>query len=290
MYALNLSKEFRGALQPRCRFRQFCDIKDAMHQGLHKGSTFHWDVYSDVATQGTTLTETNTIPETNFTISQGTMTIDEFGNSVPFSQKLDNLSYKPLKPIVTKVLRNDAVKAFDTAAEAQFTLTPLRASAYNGTSTTAITLATTGTQTSTTSCAFAKGHAKAIVDAMKERNIPAYESDDYYAITWPSTIRTFKNDLESIKQYTSEGFGMIMRGEVGRYENTRYVEQTNIAKSGTTNTDWIYFFGEETVAEAIAVPEEIRGKIPTDYGRSRGVAWLTDACADDYIYNQVSCA
>ena len=25
--------------------------------------------------------------------------------------------------------------------------------------------------------------------------------------------------------------------------------------------------------EAIAIPEEIRGKIPSDYGRSKGVAW-----------------
>ncbi|MDD5084201.1 MAG: hypothetical protein PHT88_04740 [Candidatus Moranbacteria bacterium] len=30
---------------------------------------------------------------------------------------------------------------------------------------------------------------------------------------------------------------------------------------------------EDTVAEAIAVPEEMRGKIPTDYGRSKGIAW-----------------
>jgi len=27
------------------------------------------------------------------------------------------------------------------------------------------------------------------------------------------------------------------------------------------------------VAEAVCVPEEMRGKIPTDYGRSKGVAW-----------------
>ena len=38
-----------------------------------------WDVYSDVATQGTTLVETNTMPETNFTVTQGTMTITEGG-------------------------------------------------------------------------------------------------------------------------------------------------------------------------------------------------------------------
>jgi hypothetical protein len=33
--------------------------------------------------------------------------------------------------------------------------------------------------------------------------------------------------------------------------------------------------GEETVAEGIAVPMEIRAKIPTDYGRSKGVAWYS---------------
>lgn len=30
---------------------------------------------------------------------------------------------------------------------------------------------------------------------------------------------------------------------------------------------------EDTVAEAIVTPEEIRGKLPSDYGRSKGVAW-----------------
>ena len=121
--------------------------------------------------------------------------------------------------------------------------------------------------------AFLTGHAKAMIDTLKERNIPPYVGDDYYAISWPSTFRSFKNALETVHQYTETGFAMIANGEVGRYENCRYVEQTNIAKAGTTNTDWIFFMGEDTVAEAIAVPEEMRGKIPGDFGRSKGVAW-----------------
>lgn len=52
-------------------------MKDASQQGKGKGDTFHWNVYSDVATQGTTLTETNTMPETQFVITQGTLTITE---------------------------------------------------------------------------------------------------------------------------------------------------------------------------------------------------------------------
>jgi hypothetical protein len=81
-YSDNLSKELRMAVQPGLRFRQFADIKDPEHQGRHKGATFHWNVYSDVATAGTTLTETNTMPETNFTITQGTLTIGEYGELV----------------------------------------------------------------------------------------------------------------------------------------------------------------------------------------------------------------
>ena len=117
---------------------------------------------------------------------------------------------------------------------------------------------------------------------MKERNIPAYTGDDYYSIAWPSTWRALKNDLEGIKQYIDQGFQMIMNGEIGRYEGVRFIEQTHVSKAGIgtataawTNgkSDWAVFFGEDTVAEAIAVPEEIRGKIPGDFGRDRGIAW-----------------
>ena len=69
MYSLNLSKKLRLAVQPLIKFRQFCDVKDATQQGKSKGDVYHWNIFSDVATQGTKLTETKTMPETQFTIS-----------------------------------------------------------------------------------------------------------------------------------------------------------------------------------------------------------------------------
>lgn len=293
LYSDNLSEKLREAVQPMVKFRQFCDVKDA--GGKHKGENFHWDVVSNVASQGGTLVETNTMPETNFTITQGTLTITEYGNSVPYSGKLEELAKMSVRKPVMKALKNDAKKAFDIGAHAQFNNTPLRVVPTGGTSTNAVTLTTDGTATLTNNVAFGKDHAKAIVDTMKERNIPAYVEDDYYAIAWPSTLRTMKNDLESVYQYTTEGFKMIMNGEIGRYENTRYVEQTHIPKGGAADSttwdantgtadawdnaksDWVFFMGEDTVAEGIACPEEMRGKIPSDYGRSKGVAWLAAA-------------
>lgn len=275
MYSPNLSKVLRHAVQPMTKFRQFADIKDAAVQGKGKGDTFHWNVYSDVADQGGTLVETNTMPETNFVITQGTMTITEYGNSVPFTQKLDDLSEHPVKEVINKVLKNDAKKAFDIGSHGEFNKTPLRVVPTGGTATDAVTLYTNGTVTGTNNVAMGKDHVKAIVDMMKERNIPAYEGDDYFCLSHPSTFRKFKNDLEAVHQYTERGFAMIIAGEIGRYENARFVEQTNIAKASWTNgkSGWAYFFGGDTVAEGIAVPEEMRGKIPTDFGRSKGIAW-----------------
>ena len=164
----------------------------------------------------------------------------------PFSEKLDNLSEHPVKEIINKVLKNDALKAFDKAAFDQFNLTPLWIAPTSGTSTTALTLTTNGATATVNNVAMGKDHIKAISDLMKERNIAPYMNDDYMAIGHPSTFRNFKNELETVKQYTTEGFQAILNGEVGRYEKTRFVEQTNIAKETWSNakSNWAFFFGK----------------------------------------------
>ena len=275
MYSLNLSKELRMAVQPMVKFRQFADAKDASFQGKNKGDKFNWNVYSDVVTAGTVLNENNAMPETNFVITQNQLTITEYANSVPYTGKLDDLSEHPVKEIINKVLKNDCKKAMDGGAYAQFAATPLRVAPTGGTSTTAVTLTTNGATATTNNVALGKDHVKAIVDIMKERNIPAYQNDDYFSVGHPSTFRKLKNDLEAVHQYVDVGFTMIMNGEIGRYEGVRFIEQTNIAKETWVNgqSNWAYFFGEDTVAEAIATPEELRGKIPGDFGRSKGIAW-----------------
>lgn len=275
LYSDNLSKVLRYAVQPSVKFRQFADVKDAAIQAKKHGDQFHWDVFSDVATAGTVVAETSTIPQTNFTITQGTMTVLEAANSVPYTGKLDDLSLLPVTEIINQSLKNDAKKYLDKAAYAQFNATPLRVIPTAGTDTAAVTLFTNGTVTGTNNVALGKEHVKTIIDLMKERNIPPYMGDDYMAIAWPTAYRKFKNDLEPVHQYTETGFQMIVNGEAGRFESTRFVEQTNIAKDAFVNakSNWVYFFGQDTVAEGIVIPEEMRGKIPDDYGRGRGVAW-----------------
>lgn len=265
-----LSNKLRMAVQPLTRFRQFCDIKEAL--GYHKGDNFHWNVYSDVASQGGELDEDTAMPETNFSITQGTLRVGEQGNSVPYTGKLDDLSVHPVTEIIHKVLKNDTRKALDISAHVEFDKTVLQAV---GGASGIIELTDNGIPESANSMALSKEHVKSMADIMEERNIPTYDGENYMAVSRPITLRPFKNELEELRMYTPEGYQQIMNGEKGRYEGIRFIQQTNIPSEAWSNgkSDACFFFGSDTVAEAISVPEEIRGKLPGDYGRSRGIAW-----------------
>lgn len=276
MYSGELSTVLRNQLQPMTRFVQHCDAADFSDKGLGKGDQFEWNIYSDVGTQGGRLDETQAMPETSFTIEQNTGTIREFGNSVPYSGKLDDLSAHPIRTIINKALKNDAVKAFETEAHDQFELSQLTVTPASGNSATAIDFTTNGTPANVNNLAMNNVHVKLIVDQMKERNIPVYADGNYRCIGRPATFRDFKDDLEAIFQYVDAGYQRILNGEVGRsYEGCRFFEQTVIANQAWTNglSDEAFFFGEDTVIEAIVCPPEIRGKLPGDYGRDKGIAW-----------------
>lgn len=276
MYSGELSTVLRNALQPMTRFAQHADAEDFTDKGLHTGEDFQWNTYSDVGTQGGALDESQPMPETDWDIEQNAGTVTEYGNSVPYTGKLDNLSAHPVKHIIHKALKNDCVKTFEAAVKAQFDLSPLTVTPASGNSATAITLETSGTPTATNGIAMNNVHVKLIGDQLKERDIPVYSDGNYRAIGRPTTFRDFKDDLEAIHQHTPEGFGMILNGEIGRsYDGIRFFEQTSIANAAWSGgvSDEAFFFGEDTVIEAIVIPPEIRGKLPGDYGRSKGVAW-----------------
>lgn len=277
MYSDQLSQYLRKEVQPMMRFRQFCSAKEAFTYG--RGDIFHWDIFTNVRTQGGRLKEGQALPETNFEIRQGSLSIDEFGNSVPYTKKLDNLSKVPVENIIQSALKDDCAKTLDYEAYSQFNQTRLVASPVGGTSATQVNIeavAAAGDHTATMNdAALSLDHVKAIIDEMKERNIPGYDGDDYFALARPTTFRPIRNEIEELSKYVESGWRNIRLGEIGKYEGCRFVEQTNIPSKGWTNakSDEAFFFGGDTVTEAVTDPEQIRGKLPTDYGRSKGVAW-----------------
>lgn len=276
-YSYHFSEMLRMAIQPRARYRQFCDAQDASTAGLHAGDKYYWERFGDIdASADSWIAENEPMPEGSFTYSQGSLTLKSFGKGVNYSGQYNDFSRVPVTQLIEKQLKNHAVKVLDKQASDEFRKTKLYVAPVGGTSTTALDVSTSGSTAVTNNVALNDSHVKLIADFMKERNIPAYDGANYCAIGRTSAFRTFKDQLEAKHVYVEPGFQAMLRGEIGRhYDGVRFFEQTNIPSAGWTNgkSDIVHFFGEDTVAEAIVIPTEIRGKLASNYGLSRGIAW-----------------
>jgi hypothetical protein len=279
-----LNKSFRKVAQPLARFRQFCEMKEAF--GKKRGESVNWLKVYNNGTYGRQIAETETIPETTKQLAWGTLTVTEYGMAIPFTFKVDALSEFDIQQILRSGLLDDSVKVIDGTVETEFNKTPLR---YGGTSTTTGTFYTASSCTATNTSALNTYHIDEMVAYLRNRNVPGYSglNGDYVFIGTPITLKGVKTALTSIYQYTEMGLKYIANGEIGRYNGVRFVE-SNFAGAYTfapttgaaTAVSWSgglsapgYLFGGPSVREAVVVPEEIRAKIPTDYGRSQGVAW-----------------
>lgn len=292
-----VSDLMRESLRPKAKFRQFATAQNGSNSNaeLNRGDTFYWNVFDAPARKNYRLGERQRIGSSTISQRQNSLTVVEMGGAIEFSMKAELLSYQDWEKIIESGHAFSAASQFDAEAFLQFKATPIRAQATSGTSTTSVTVTTNSATATTNNVAFGTGHVKAIVDEMKERNIPPHMSDGrdcYYCITDVTNLRGIRNELEDVHKYTETGLTYIKFGEIGRYEDVVFVEQTMIPKGGAndsttfdpyTNTadawnnsksSWAMFFGDDPVTEAVVLPEEIRAKDPEDYGRDKGTAWL----------------
>lgn len=264
-----LSTMIRHAAQPMMKFRQFVDAEPAA--GRSRGDKVFFDKISNISTQGGTLNETDTIPKRNFNIRQGTLTVTEYGNSVPFTLKVQTLSEITVPETIKVVLRNDMAKVLDTDAATRFKEADHKAVCTN-TATTVIT--SNSTATATASANMSDKNSRDVIDKLKVLNVPRYDGMNYICIASTNSIRGLYDFFESKVQYTS--MDPLFSGEIGTYYGCRFVEETNVLSnilgSGAAFGEAIYF-GADAVREGLVVPEEIRIDIPKDFGRDQGIAW-----------------
>lgn len=170
------------------------------------------------------------------------------------------------------------MKVLESAAGTQFTLTDYQAVMV---STASVAITTNGTATATATADGSAFNVRAVVDYMRKRNIPKWDGQSYMCVASISFMSGLHADTGAggwvdISKYTGEFAKNVMNGEVGNYYMTRFMEETgflsNTIGSGSTHGQAV-FFGNDTVYEAVTVPEEIRIKESQDFQRSMGIAW-----------------
>lgn len=269
-----LSAKIRHAAQPMMRFRQF--IRPEPGYGAHKSDKILFDRISNVLVGGGSISELSKMPEDSVSITQGNVTVNEFGNSVPFTGKLEQLSEFNVDNILQKALMNDEAKVLDKQVAATFKGTVVKATPTGTLAAPVVTFNETSSPTTATRD-ITTFDVKEIVDRLKSVYFtPKYDGENYICITSVGGARAIKDDpdWEDAAKYGEPE--RLFAGEIGRYYGVRFVEESNALANlmGSSNFkgEQVYF-GEDPVVEGVAVPEELRVKIPQDYGRDQGIAW-----------------
>ena len=271
-----MSEQLRFAAIVETKFMQF--VTPEPGYGKKRGDTITVTRISRLAIPTTgVLVENVQIPEDVLTVTTVGITVVEWGRSVPYTSLSTDLSEYNIENIVQRALKDQMKVVLDNAAAAAFKTGQIKAEM---TGIAAINFDTGGSPTQTAAANLNLYGIEQIRDYMYSTlNIPPFEGDDYICLVSTKAKRGVMQDpaWEPWHRYTDPE--AKYNSEIGRMENVRFIEINNTgalsASPGASQTvqGEAVFFGADSVAMAVSEDPELRARIPTDYGRSRGVAW-----------------
>lgn len=292
-----LSEELREAAQPLLEFGTFVNPEPGA-QGKGKGDTHDFLKVTNLEVSGGELEERKPMRETKFTTRKDNMTITEWGNSVPWTGKLEALGkWDPRNPVM-RALQNDQAKVIDKTV----------ASHMKACGVWYVPMGTTGAPTNiiVASDNTAKGNpviglatadagnpanatrnlmdvdVKAIRDLLMDTLlVPPFEDGYYVMLAHTRALRGIKDSPGWEKAALYGDVERLYKSEVGRYEGFRFIEVNNreslyrhgVASSGVPICGEAIAIGRETVSQGTAIAPEMRYQDNRDFGRSMGMAW-----------------
>ena len=271
-----LSSKIRFAAVRDSKFMQFVDTESGL--GRKRGENLSVTRIDALAVPASdVLYELDTIPEDKFAISFQTITAVEHGRAVPYTNLLEELTTFDINGAIQRTMKDQLTLSLDKAAAAAAKIGQLK---YTPTGLASANVSTNGVAGATATANLNMFHVEAIRDLMfTDYNVPRYGNGaDFMAIVSTRARRGIMQDpkWEEWHKYTDAESKYM--GEIGRIENIRFIEDNNSAVlANNLGTGGVLgeavFFGSDALIMGSVVDPEMRLKNPTDYGRSKGVAW-----------------
>lgn len=222
-----------GPLRSKLLFDQFATVK-ATNQST-KGTTVQFDFVDDLAEATTPLVEDLDVDSVGLTVSDVSVTIQEYGNSVGRTALLGVGSRIALDPVIAERLGRNAGATVDTLAR-----TALSAS------TNVIGLGTEN---------LASSHFQEAKEALMSANVEPWSNGLYAAIISPTQARMLmaESDAAGFRYVVANnpgGGNDLYRGVIGEYEGFMVIVNNRLAAAGDG-----FFLGAECLAKGITTAE-----------------------------------
>lgn len=279
----SLSSKLRYVNTSRYVFRQFTRAEPGYGKG--RGDSIDFDKVSMAETKGGQIGEFQDIPETKFSIVRDSLSVTEWGNSIPWTGKLETLSeFNPSQP-VQKVIMNDQKQVLDEAVATEMKTSKL---CYIPTGSAVGVWDVDGTASTTGTTNFNYFHLKEMVDAAETglygsgntgKILPKFPDGKYVVILSIKAKRGLFDDPEFQDAAKFAHPRKLFNGEIMEETcyNCRFVITDNpnaLSNAKGTNTiGEALLIGDDSIIEGVALKEELRYKLAVKYGRDKGLAW-----------------
>lgn len=281
------SKEIEFKALPNMRFFQFATVKTEL--GVEPGLTISMLVYNNLALGGA-LTELTNMTTQALSGSTKSITVQEYGNAIAASELLIQSSFDDVMASATTLLGRDYALVVDCE---------LRDCALTGTN---VVYASKSNGTKVTSranlddtCVMKVSVVKDAIEILATNNAPkANGGANWISFVHPHQSRALRDDPAWINASNYGAPEQLFSGEIGRIDDTRFIETTLMCNGACATTDPAYdanlkhgasgapantdvyqavLFGDAYFGIAFSLPVELRDNGVEDFGRKRSLAW-----------------
>lgn len=224
--------------------------------GAHKGESINYDKSTLISGVAPVPATEETWNEEDIALVKDSVTVELYNMRVKYTLKMDNLSSFSLPSEIQRILMDNQLRTIDSLVADQFKTAKFK---YK--------LTGAGTADFTENGVFSVGdqavqlditHMKNILEILKKRHVPK-AGNFYNGILSIAAARNVYDDLEAIAQYADPSFRLS--SEIGKYIDIVVQEDANImvnTNGAAADLGEALFFGDDTVVEAVSLPEEMR--------------------------------
>lgn len=276
------SKEIEFKALPVMRFFQFATVKTEL--GTEPGLTISMLTYDNLALGGA-LTETTSMTTQALSGSTKQITVQEYGNAVAASELLIQSSFDDIMASTTTLLGRDYAMVVDCE---------LRDAALGNTAYIVYAGGKTSRATLTAADKLNVATIKDAIEILATNNAPKYANTNWICFVHPHQSRDLRDDSAWINASNYGAPEQLFTGEIGRIDDTRFIETTLMCNGACAATDPAFvaelkagadgapsdtnvyqavIFGDAYFGIAFSLPVELRDNGVEDFGRKRSLAW-----------------
>jgi N4-gp56 family major capsid protein len=264
-------------------FRKFADKRPV--DVTNPGNTVVFQVYTDLsrATSALTQTEDPDAVQLNNT-NRVNVTVNEYGNAVITTEKLALESLSAIDPAVADMLSFNMRDSLDSLVWNK--LTTVATGRFTGASSAdESTMNGENVSASTTAANITAALARKGVARLRGANVSPRDGGFYTALIHPDVSYDLRSEAQASGSavwqlphtYTEAGVGNLWTGEIGIFDQVRYIETPraeSISGSGTAKVYATVLLGKQALIEAVTYePKTVIGPVTDKLMRFRPAGW-----------------